>query len=223
MSEIRWQDLNDTEREVLAVAYDLIMAEGKWFVPERFYPGVTGTDATKRLAFYKLADKGYFQRHEDGTLSFTPAGRALVESAASDEATDAQMQADAKAVREFVEHQHQQRETIRQQAAEIERLKASNAELRASADEAQTARLKAVKETAMRHKIALTQDEDETLRHENAALLERLAKLEAALDSIKDMHVVSMSMAGLEEKAYRMTIERMRVTAADALKGDGDE
>lgn len=184
MSEIRWQDLNDTEREVLAVAYDLIMAEGEWFVPERFYPGVTGTDATKRLAFYKLADKGYFQRHEDGTLSFTSAGRALVESAASDEATDAQMQADAKAVREFVEQQHQQRETIRQQAAEIERLKASNAELRASADEAQAARLAAENRvTALEAAVSIATRNVDSVDPLEA--LTRLYALKRAADALK--------------------------------------
>lgn len=127
------------------------------------------------------------------------------------------------------------------QAAEIERLKASNAELRASADEAQTARLAAVAEAAfMRRALQAIRDyafcpESDTVnadymtieellagagsqamaaleRDAGAALLERLAKLEAALKPF----------AAYATDGLRVTADDWQ-RAADALKGDGAE
>lgn len=152
---------------------------------------------------------------------------------------------DFKKYKSLLEKEAQERQ------AEIERLRSELAaerqrvaELEASANEAQAARLAAVAEAVvlrgaitdfvqaeadLHNSGVPSEDWQEAFRSmrdlarkidTGATLLERLAKLEAALGSVKDMPVVSMSMAGSQMKAYTMTIERMRKTAADALKGD---
>jgi hypothetical protein len=142
-----WDKMSDVHREILTTVNEILMSDTERFTANRFYPGLAGRDAIMRIEFRTLADEGYFKYDPfDAVYQFTDEGLTVVSDAllvvadsalvasqppADDGAGDMDKPrrlrlGDTLTPEALGNQVVRQRNEIRQQAAEIERLRAEN-------------------------------------------------------------------------------------------------